>query len=524
MAHWKNALGITAFVILITACQIQTQNPLILQQTKALPPASGKSALESGWHKGAVFAEIYVRGYKDSDGDGIGDFNGLTSKLDYLADLGVRGIWLMPTSYSSDHDHGYQIENYRDVEPDFGTMEDFQRLLDEAHKRGIGIILDYVINHASWQNPIFLAAADGDKRYRDWFLWKDENPGWKGHGLHDSWHPKNDKYYYGVFSYHMPDFNFKNPEVIEFHKDNLRFWLNMGVDGFRFDALSSLVENGKDAWKSQPENHAVINIYKRLITEEYENRYVICEEDTKPDVFARDDSCGATFSFGLNYEMFKSIKKGSAEGLRAFYEKYPMQRMGVILANHDSFAGDRPLLQLGGDLQKYKAVAATQLLSPGQPYIYYGEEIGIGRAKDMKGDRGLRPPMSWTAEGGFTDARLPFRPYATNVKEANVEDQSGQPYSMLSFYKRLIEVRRNHFSLRYGKGTVLDAGENFVLEREHLGQKALVLINYSGSKAKQSLPAYAQGFQVVYSSEGRRSLPASLEMGPYEVLILGPKG
>lgn len=523
MSHWKSGLIVGAVVLVLAACQVQTQNPAILQQIQSLPPASGKSALESDWHKGAVFAEIYVRGYKDSDGDGIGDFNGLTSKLDYLADLGVRGIWLMPTFLSSDHDHGYQIENYRDVEPDFGTLEDFQRLLDEAHKRGIGIILDYVINHASWDNPIFLAAADeNDERFRDWFIWRDDDPGWTGHGKNKSWHERNGKYFYGVFSYHMPDFDFKNPEVIKFHEENLRFWLNMGVDGFRFDAISSLVENGKDAWKSQPENHAIINIYKRLVTEEYENRFVICEEDTQPEVFAHEDSCGATFSFGFNYEIFKSIKAGTAEKLAPFYEKYSLERMGIILANHDSFAGDRPLMQLNGDLGKYRAVAATQLLSPGQPFIYYGEEIGIARAEDMRGDRGLRPPMSWTADGGFSESKSIFRPYATNLKEANVADQLGQPYSLLSFYTRLIELRRNHFALRYGKGTVLAAGENFVVQREHMGQKVIVLINYSGKQATQGLPDYAKGYRVLYSSEGRRTNPDLLVMSPYEVLVLGP--
>lgn len=520
---WMVLLAPLVLAALAACGQYDIDNEGISSQSSQVRRASGLSPMSEGWHEGAVFMEIYLRGYKDSNGDGIGDFNGLTEQLDYLAALGIRGIWLMPINLSSDRDHGYMVENYRELETEYGSREDFLRLLDEAHKRNIGIVMDYLVNHASVQNPIFkAAAADKDSPLRDWFIWSDTALPWTGHFDHSSWHPNDGEFYYGAFSGNMPDFNLLNPEVIRFHQNNLRYWLNLGVDGFRFDAVSSLVENGKDAWKSQPENHAVVNTFKKVINEEYENRFLICEEDKEPALFAQEDSCGSTFAFGLNYALFNAIKEKNTSELEPFLRDYPLQKMGIILANHDSFAGDRPFVQLDGDLNKYRAVAATQLLLPGRPFIYYGEEIGIARSPSSVADHGIRPPMSWTAEGGFTTARKPFRPHATNLASANVEDQLGQPFSLLTFYHNVIALRNGNFALRLGDISVLDAQQNLVFSRAYFGQEALVAINYSGAAAALALPASKAEYRILYSSEGRKSWDISMPLLPYEVLVLAP--
>ncbi|MGB5722620.1 MAG: alpha-amylase family glycosyl hydrolase, partial [Woeseiaceae bacterium] len=217
------------------------------------------SGLASAWTESANFMEIYVRGYQDSDGDGVGDLQGLISRLDYLQTLGITGIWLMPVTESADNDHGYAVEDYRAIESDYGTMSDFETLLGEAHSRGIAIIIDYVMNHAASTNPLFLDASTtsaNDKR--DWFVWENDRPeGWNTFAG-DPWRNNGNGWYYGIFSGLMPDFNLRNPDVVEYHTNNLRFWLNKGVDGFRFDAVGVLFENGAASWEDQPENHDLL--------------------------------------------------------------------------------------------------------------------------------------------------------------------------------------------------------------------------------------------------------------------------
>ncbi|RZV35060.1 MAG: glycosidase, partial [Chromatiales bacterium] len=201
-------------------------------------PQPTDSGLPADWADSAAFVEIYVRAYQDSDGDGVGDLQGLISRLDYLQALGVKGIWLMPVFESADDDHGYAVSDYRAIESDYGTMADFETLLAEAHARGIAVIVDYVMNHAASTNPLFLDATTGSSNDKyDWFVWEAAQPtGWNTFAG-DPWRNNGNGWYYGVFSPLMPDFNLENPEVIDYHKDNLRFWLNKGVDGFRFDAV-----------------------------------------------------------------------------------------------------------------------------------------------------------------------------------------------------------------------------------------------------------------------------------------------
>jgi glycosidase len=443
--------------------------------------AGTDSGLPGDWYRRAVFIEIYVRGYKDSDGDGIGDFRGLTEKLDYLADLGVGGIWLMPITESWDDDHGYATESYREVESDYGTREDFQAFLAAAHERGIGVIIDYVMNHSAAANYLFVDSLRGKGDKRDWYMWSPTNPGWVNWGGSPTWHAGRGGFYYGVFWDKMPDFNLRNEEVLSHHFDNLRFWLNQGVDGFRFDAVGTFVENGGSAWESQPENYEIMGRVREVLGA-YDKRFLICEEPAQPQRAAQEDACGSAFAFGLNYDLVASARDGATRpGVPAYLDAGAISRMGIILANHDSFAGNRLIKQFDGDETKYRLAAATALTLPGIPFVYYGEEIGIGTTEGQNGgDWAIRSPMSWTGDtgnAGFTTG-APFRRVADNVATHNVAGEQDDPASLLSFYKTMIALRNAHESLSLGDFVRLQADEVLAFRRAVAGEASLVVLNY----------------------------------------------
>ncbi|UPW19025.1 alpha-amylase family glycosyl hydrolase [Agarivorans sp. TSD2052] len=446
-------------------------------------------ALAKDWYKGAVFMEIFVRSYKDSDGDGIGDFKGLTSQLDYLTELGVEGIWLMPFSESSDKDHGYEVVDYRRIESDYGTREDFDEFLAQAHARGIGVIADYLINHSSGDNPVFIDANNNAGGKRDWYMWENTNPGWTNWSGSDSWHKGQYGYYYGIFQSNMPDYNFHNQEVLEFHYNNLRYWLNAGMDGFRFDAMAHLIENGPNQWAGQPENAAIMYGIQQLVMEDYQNRYMICEDSGNSLAATQTDFCGSAFSFYLNYSIMNTVKNGSTEnsGISEWLVQPSLSSMGLLLANHDSFAGERIFEQVNGDEAKYRLATATLLTIPGQPFVYYGEEIGMGHTKNSGGDYLLRAPMSWTSEGGFTTG-IPYRAIASNTANYNVAGQLADTNSLYHHYKKLIQLRKTTPALRSGDLSVLHVGEVLAYRRSVSTGDVLVVLNYSDSNQAVNIP------------------------------------
>lgn len=445
-------------------------------------------AMPANWQQGAVFMEIYVRAYKDSDGDGIGDFAGLTSQLDYIADLGIEGIWLMPVANSSDKDHGYEVMDYRRVERDYGTRAEFDEFIRQAHARGIGVIADYVVNHSSGDNPVFIDSDNNAGGKRDWYLWETNNPRWVNWSGTPSWHQGRYGYYYGVFQSNMPDFNVLNSEVMEFHYNNLRYWLNAGLDGFRFDAVGQLVENGATAFTGQAENAEILYGLQQLVTQDYQNRYMICEDPADTEGTAKADSCGSAFAFGLNYDIMRAVIQGSTDNnLLGRLNNYPLSNMGIVLANHDGFAGDRIMEQVGGNEQQYRLAATTLLTLPGQPFVYYGEEVGMGHTINSAGDWLLRAPMSWTPTGGFTNG-TPFRNIANNTSSYNAESQMADSKSLYHHYKRLIVLRKNTPALRYGDLEILHQGEVLAYRRHYQGKNALVVMNYSASAQTVSVP------------------------------------
>lgn len=456
------------------------------------------STLAPGWEHGA-FMEIYVRGYHDSDGDGIGDLKGLITRLDYLRDLGVKGIWLMPVTRSQDRDHGYAVTDYRNIETAYGSLADFDELLRQAHARGIGVIIDYVINHSAQQHPLFAnASAGAGNAYRDWYLWQNPAPsGWAIFGM-NPWRSAVGGAYFALFDTSMPDFNFRNPAVLAWHQENLRFWLNRGVDGFRFDAVPHLVENGPSAFENQPESFQLMGQLRNVVSG-YRQRYMVCEAASSPLAWAVPGVCGSAFAFGHQADIVNAARgqAGAIAALATYFNSAPAS-MATMISNHDAFAGQRLWDQLGGDVARYRLAAATYLLQPGTPFIYYGEEIGMAGAATLSGDASLRTPMSWSADArGFTSGQ-PFRSLSANVAQNNVASQLGDAHSLLAFYKAMLGLRNTLPSIARGSFDAAKVqGSALGWQRKLGSERTLVAINYGTAAASLSLDALGAGARLV---------------------------
>lgn len=473
--------------------------PVVLPEVDVsrVEPMSTATSLPEGWQDG-VYMEIFVRAYQDSDGDGVGDFAGLTQRLDYLQALGVKGLWLMPIQPSQDADHGYAVTDYRAVNPSYGTWADFQNLINEAHRRGIAIVLDYVINHSAAQHPAFVNARQGSSNaFSDWYVWSNAKPtGWRIYGS-DPWHAAQGRYYFGGFWDQMPDFNLRNEQVVEWHLDNMRFWLNAGVDGFRFDAVGNLIENGAQAWEHQPQNHILMSRVRQLVNS-YDGRFMVCEAPSSPQRYAQADSCGSAFAFGYQTDVTAAVRgdTGALARAQAYWQNAPEGMVGFV-SNHDRFAGERLADQFNGNVTDQKLASALYLLQSRRPFIYYGEEIGMRAPPSLSGDPGLRTPMSWTADAGgagFTTGR-PFRTLAANYATMNVQSQQADSQSLLQHYQQVIALRNALPALAKGQYHALagPAG-TLVFERRLGAQRVLVAFNLNsvGTRiALDGLPANA---------------------------------
>ena len=511
---------------------------------RAAHPGSGPAAralrLDPHWHHGA-FMEIFVRAYQDSDGDGVGDLRGLTSRLDYLQQLGIRGIWLMPIQKNADGDHGYATTDYRAVDPAYGTLADFDALIREAEKRGIGVIVDYVVNHSAAEHPFFVEARSNPASpYRNWYVWSHDMPkGWDIWGKNPWYHaasspwlfkgepkdlppppPGARDFYFGTFGPHMPDFDLRREEVVQYHLESLRFWLDRGLAGYRLDAVPHLVENSAKDWNDQPESRRLSKRMQDAIRA-YPRRMVVCEATAEPQAYGDSAVCGGAFAFGFVHHYVQAAR-GRPESVAALaeYWKRASPTMATFVSNHDRFAGARLWDQLGGDVAAYKLAAAGYLLQPGTPYVYYGEEVGMGGVTTLEGDLPLRSPMSWTgdpARAGFTTG-TPFRPVAPNVAAFNAQAQSRDPGSILAFYKAMIGLRntfpsiaRGRFEHGFADGLVLG------YQRALGAERTLVLLNYGTEPATawvRELPARSR-LQAVYpAADGSASGRAGTAVAP----------
>ena len=499
--------------------------------TSPVPKLDRGSPLARGWQQG-VFMEIFVRAWRDSDGDGIGDLRGLTQSLDYLQELGITGLWLMPITANADGDHGYATTDFRAIAPEYGTLADFDDLIAQAHRRGIGVIMDYVINHAAATHPLFLASKDLHSPYRNWFVWQDPPPAdrdqWDIWGK-NPWYSLPEGTLYATFGPHMPDFNFRNPAVRRFHEDSLRFWLNRGLDGYRLDAVPHLIEHNAKDWNDQPESRAITRDLRRLING-YGKRYVVCEATAKPLEYAAANLCGSAFAFNHQLNIVKAAK-GDADAAKAVADYFKTAPLSVatFLSNHDGFAGQRMWDQVGGNMAQYKLAAATYLLQPGTPFVYYGEEIGMAGVPGLEGDLPIRAPMSWTAEpgtAGFTTG-TPFRAIAPNAASHNAQAQKADPDSLFAFYKTLIGLRKRYPALMHGDyRAAWSSGSAMAFQRRWGKQTVLVAINYGTETAVADIPPSSSAirWQMAYpagtpSLIDKKAAQAPLHLPPQSVQV-----
>ena len=444
---------------------------------------------ESDWRDGGVCYEIFVRSFYDSDGDGIGDLEGLIQKLDYLNDgdpdsrddLGVRCVWLMPVTASSSY-HGYDVTDYYHVDRDYGTAQDFKRLIVEAHRRDIRVLVDMVINHTSSEHPYFKhALLYRDSPYRDWYRWA-ETPGPPNEWGGNNWHRAStrDEYYYGFFSRTMPDLNWDTPAVREEMKRVATYWLReMGADGLRLDAVRHLMEAGGRT-TNLPANHEMLREYAAHVRAVAPDAFTIGEVFDSTDVLLSyyPDQLDAYFAFEISDAILGAVRSGSSTQLLAsvlrLQDAVPNDRYAPFLRNHDQ---TRTLTWLEGDVRRAKLAASLLLTLPGIPFVYYGEEIGMSGDKP---DPRLRTPMQWSLApaAGFTKG-VPWEPLHSDSFTANVQALEADPNSPLNLYRVLIHLRAKNEALGSGELIALDAGRAAVaayLRREN-ERVALVMAN-----------------------------------------------
>lgn len=527
----------------------------------AKKPRSATFIKDPLWYKDAVIYQVHVKSYFDSNNDGIGDFPGLIEKLDYIADLGVNTIWLLPFYPSPRRDDGYDIAEYRGVSPDYGTMADARRFIAEAHKRNLRVITELVINHTSDQHPWFQRArkAKRGSAARDFYVWSDDDHKYDGTRIifldteksNWTWDPVAGQYFWHRFYSHQPDLNFDNPQVIKAVLSVMRYWLDMGIDGLRLDAIPYLIERDGTNNENLPETHDVLKLIRAEIDANYPDRMLLAEanqwpEDTQlyfGDVDAQGlngDECHMAFHFPLMPRMYMALAQEDrfpiTDILRQTPEIPANCQWAIFLRNHDEltlemvtdkerdylwnyYAADRrarinlgirrrlaPLMER--DRRRVELLNSLLLSMPGTPTLYYGDEIGMGDNIYL-GDRdGVRTPMQWSIDrnGGFSRADPaslvlpPIMDPLYGYQSVNVETQSGDPHSLLNWTRRMLAVRKQ--SKAFGRGTLkmLSPSNRRILAytREYTGpdgKHEIILcvanVSRSAQAAELDLSAYA---------------------------------
>src|SRR2546422_6848088 len=477
------------------------------QLATELVPTSSETerAQDPLWYKDAVVYQLHIKAFFDSDDDGIGDFHGLTEKLDYIKDLGVNAIWLLPFYPSPLRDDGYDVADYHNVNPLYGTRSDFQRFVGEAHRRELRVITELIVNHTSDQHPWFQAARRAPKgsNKRNYYVWSDTPDKYKGTRIiftdteksNWAWDEVAQAYYWHRFFSHQPDLNFDNPHVLKAIYRVMRFWLDMGVDGFRLDAIPYLCEREGTNNENLPETHVVLKQIRAHMDARYQNRMLLAEanqwpEDVRP-YFGEGDECHMAFHFPLMPRIFMALRQEDRRPIVEILGQTPTIpdtcQWAIFLRNHDEltlemvtdeerdymyhqYAADpQARINLGirrrlatlmeGGRRQIELMNNLLMSMPGTPILYYGDEIGMGDNIYLGDRNGVRTPMQWTGDrnAGFSeaDAARLYCPVIVDpvygYQSRNVEAQERAQTSLLRWMKRLIRLRRRH--LAFGRGS-----------------------------------------------------------------------
>jgi alpha-amylase len=511
-------------VALIVAVALLSAPSFARAETAAANPAAQVSG---------VYYEIFVRAFYDSNGDGIGDLNGVTVKLDYLKSLGVSGIWLMPINPSPSY-HGYDITDYEGINPQYGTLQDFKKLVIEAHKRGIKVVIDMVINHTSDQHPWFKAALDPKDPHHDWYLWAKPGTDLKAISAvgGPAWHrASNGAYYEGTFVGAMPDLNYDNPAVRKEMVDVGRFWLRLGVDGFRLDAAQHIYDDLRTDMNDPialQKNTRWWAAYRHALEATNPLVWLVGEvaRQNPDDLTPYLGPLNAVFNFPLATQLIESVNQernlGIGRGLEYTYAAYRTHAKGdfddaPFLSNHDQ---ERVMSQLDDNMAHMRLAAALLLTLPGHPFLYYGEELGMQGAKP---DENLREPMRWY-RGGKGSGTASWKDWSTSDDAAvSVEAQQNDSASLLNLYRKLIGWRGQVSALRDGVLHNVPAADPHVLAYtlQDAQSRVLVVHNLSREARVFELSVDVHVSSVRLQSEGGVVLQdGKLTLPPYTTAIL----
>ncbi len=530
------------------------------------------------WYKDAVIYQLHLKSFFDSNNDGIGDFEGLLAKLDYIVDLGVTTIWLLPFYPSPRRDDGYDIAEYRDVSPDYGTLDDVRAFVDAAHARGLRIITELVINHTSDQHPWFQAARKAPKGSpeRDFYVWSDDNTLYTGTRIifldteksNWTWDEEAQQYFWHRFYSHQPDLNFDNPAVMAEVLSVMHFWLDLGIDGLRLDAIPYLIERDGTSNENLPETHAVLKQIRADLDAHYPDRMLLAEANMWPEdtqqYFGDEDECHMAFHFPLMPRMYMAVAQEDRFPITDIMRQTPdipsSCQWAIFLRNHDeltlemvtdserdylwnTYASDkRARINLGirrrlaplmeRDRRRIELMNALLLTMPGTPVMYYGDEIGMGDNVYL-GDRdGVRTPMQWSSDrnGGFSradPASLALPPIMDPLygfQAINVEAQTGDRHSLLNWLKRMLAVRSEHQAFGRGTQRFLKPANRRILTylREHEGDTILCVANLGRTAQAVELDLHEFEGRVPIELTGAAAFPAIGQL-PY-LLTLPPYG
>ena len=518
---------------------------------------------EALWYKDAVVYQLHIKAFFDSDGDGMGDFPGLIEKLDYVRDLGVNTVWLLPFYPSPMKDDGYDVSDYHNVHPQYGTRNDVRTLVREAHRRGLRVITELVVNHTSDQHPWFQAArrAPPGSSKRDFYVWSDtdtkydrtriiftdtETSNW-------TWDPVAKAFYWHRFFSHQPDLNFDNPKVLKAVIRVMRFWFDMGVDGFRLDAIPYLIERDGSSNENLPETHAVIRQIRAQVDAHYQNRLLLAEANQWPEdvreYFGDGDECHMAYHFPLMPRIYMAIAQEDRHPVVEIMQQTPEipdnAQWAIFLRNHDEltlemvtskerdymyrmYAADpRARINLGirrrlaplmdNDLERIKLMNSLLLSMPGSPIIYYGDEIGMGDNIFLGDRNGVRTPMQWSPDrnAGFSRAdpqRLFLPPVMDSIygyEAVNVEAQAREPSSLLNWMRRMLAVRKGSKAFGRGRLSFLSPGNRKILAylREYGDETILCVANLGRTAQPVELDLAAYRGRVPVEMMGRTAFP-----------------